>query len=62
MAKVGSALVYDDNPAGTVISWADGKATTLATLSPGAADLYAEGDMVYVPLTQTGELVALKVE
>ena len=62
VAKVGSALVYDDNPAGTVISWADGKATTLATLSPGAADLFAEGDMVYVPLTQTGELVALKLE
>ena len=62
VARVGDALVYDDNPAGTIISWADGKATTLATLSPGAADLYAEGDMVYVPLTQTGELVALKVE
>ena len=62
VAKVGTSLVYDDNPAGTVIAWADGKATTLATLSPGAADLYADGNMVYVPLTQTGELVALKVE
>lgn len=62
VARVGDALVYDNNPAGTIISYAGGKATTLATLSPGAADLFVDGNMIYVPLTQTGELVALKLE
>lgn len=62
VARVGEALIYDNNPAGTIISLVGGKATTLATLSPGAADLYSDGNMVYVPLTQTGELVALKLE
>lgn len=62
VAKIGNALIFNDNPAGTILSYADGKTTTIATLSPGAADLWAEGDTVYVPLTQTGELVALKVE
>lgn len=62
VAKVGEAFVYDDNPAGAINSYAAGKVTTLATLSPGAADLWAEGNVVYVPLTQTGELVALTVQ
>lgn len=62
VARVGDVLVFDDNPAGTILAYANGKATPIATLSPGAADLWAEGNMVFVPLTQTGELVALKVE
>jgi hypothetical protein len=35
---------------------------SLTTLAPGAADLWVEGKVIYVPLTQTGELVALTVE
>lgn len=62
VARVGNALVFDDNPAGTILAYADDKVTTITTLSPGAADLWAEGNVVYVPLTQTGELVALKLE
>jgi hypothetical protein len=62
VAKLGDKLIYDDNPAGAVLAFADGKVSPLSTLSPGSADLWAEGDMIYVPLTQTGELVALKVE
>jgi len=62
VARVGDALVFDDNPAGTVLSYAGDKLTTLATLAPGAADLWAEGNVIYVPMTQTGELVALTVE
>lgn len=62
VARVGNALVFDDNPAGTILAYADDKVTKITTLAPGAADLWAEGNVVYVPLTQTGELVALKVE
>lgn len=62
VARLGNWLVFDDNPAGTVYAWADGKATPVVTLSPGAADLWAEGDRLYVPLTQTGELVALELK
>lgn len=62
VAKVGNAIIFDDNPSGTIYSYADGKATPIITLVAGAADLWAEGNMVYVPLMQTGELVALKVE
>ncbi len=62
VARVGDALVFDDNPAGTIMAYAGDKVTTIITLAPGAADLWAEGNVVYVPLTQTGELVALTVE
>ncbi len=62
VAKVGDALIYDDNPAGAINSYSGGTVTTLVTLAPGAADLWAEGNVVYVPMTQTGELVALTVE
>ncbi|KQW79003.1 hypothetical protein ASC89_11895 [Devosia sp. Root413D1] len=62
VARLGDSLVFDDNPAGTILSYADDKVTTLTTLAPGAADLWVEGKVVYVPLTQTGELVALTVE
>ena len=62
VARLGDSLVFDDNPAGTILSYADDKVTTLTTLAPGAADLWAEGNVLYVPLTQTGELVALTVE
>ena len=62
VARLGDSLVFDDNPAGTILTYADDKVTTLTTLAPGAADLWVEGKVVYVPLTQTGELVALTVE
>lgn len=62
VAKVGDAIIFDDNPSGTIYRYADGKATPIATLVAGAADLWAEGNMLYVPLMQTGELVALKLE
>jgi len=62
VARLGDHLVFDDNPAGTVLTYADDKVTTLTTLAPGAADLWVEGNIVYVPMTQTGELVALTVE
>jgi hypothetical protein len=62
VVRVGDRLIFTDNPTGTIYAYADGAATAIATLAPGAADLWAEGDMLYVPLTQTGELVALKLE
>jgi hypothetical protein len=62
VARIGDWLIFDDNPAGVIYAYADDKATPIATLVPGTADLYAEGNVLYVPLTQTGELVALKVE
>ena len=62
VARVGDSLVFDDNPAGTLYAWANGTATAIATLAPGAADLWAEGNVVYVPMTQTGELIALTLE
>lgn len=62
VARLGDNLVFDDNPAGTILTYATDKVTTLTTLAPGAADLWAEGNVLYVPLTQTGELVALTVE
>jgi len=62
VARIGDWLIFDDNPAGVIYAYADDKAVPIATLVPGTADLYAEGNMLYVPLTQTGELVALKVE
>jgi len=62
VARIGDWLIFDDNPAGVIYAYADDKAVPIATLVPGAADLYAEGNMLYVPLTQTGELVALTVE
>lgn len=62
VARLGDSLVFDDNPAGTILTYADDKVTTLTTLAPGAADLWVEGKVIYVPLTQTGELVALTVE
>lgn len=62
VARLGDNLVFDDNPAGTILAYAADKVTTLTTLAPGAADLWAEGNVLYVPLTQTGELVALTVE
>ena len=62
VARIGDWLIFDDNPAGIIYAYADDKAVPIATLVPGTADLYAQGNMLYVPLTQTGELVALKVE
>ena len=62
VAKVGNSIIFDDNPSGTIYSYADGKATPIITVGAGSADLWAEGNIVYVPLMQTGELVALKVE
>lgn len=62
VARLGDNLVFDDNPAGTILAYAADKVTMLTTLAPGAADLWAEGNVLYVPLTQTGELVALTVE
>ena len=62
VARMGDMIIFDDNPSGTIYAYADGTATAIATIAPGAADLWVEGDMIYVPMTQTGELVALKVE
>jgi sugar lactone lactonase YvrE len=61
VAKLGGDVIFDDNPAGTINSYSGGTVTILATLSPGSADLWVEGNVIYVPLTQTGELVALRV-
>jgi hypothetical protein len=58
---VGDLFVFDDNPSGVIYTYSNDAVSKLTTLAPGAADLFAQGDMVYVPLTQTGELVALKV-
>ncbi|MDB5539843.1 MAG: hypothetical protein JWQ89_1570 [Devosia sp.] len=62
VAKLGNTVVFDDNPTGTIYGYADGKATPITTLGAGTADLWVDGDMLYVPLMQTGELVALKLE
>lgn len=62
VARLGDRLIFDDNPNGVIYAYADDKATSIATLAPGTADLWARGNMLYVPLTQTGELVALRVE
>lgn len=64
VARMGDWLIFDDNPSGTIYAYAEaeGKATTIASIAPGAADLWVEGDMIYVPMTQTGELVALRLE
>ncbi len=61
VAMVGDLIVFDDNPSGVIYTYSNDAVSKLTTLAPGAADLFAQGDMVYVPLTQTGELVALKV-
>lgn len=64
VARMGDWLIFDDNPSGTIYAYAEaeGTASAVATIAPGAADLSVEGDMIYVPMTQTGELVALRVE
>lgn len=62
VARMGETIIFDDNPSGTIYAYADGTATAIATIAPGAADLWVEGDMIYVPMSQTGELVALRVE
>jgi hypothetical protein len=62
VARMGDMIIFSDNPSGTIYAYADGAATAIATIAPGAADLWVEGDMIYVPMTPTGELVALRVE
>lgn len=59
---IAGSLVFSDNPTGTIYTYAGDQPTVLTKLVPGAADLFVSGNMLYVPLTQTGELVALKVE
>ena len=62
VGMVNDMLVFTDNPTGTLYGYQDDKTVELAKLSPGAADLFTHGNTVYVPLTQTGELVALEVK
>lgn len=58
MVVMGDAVIFDDNPTGTIfIHDADGT-RELASVGPGAADLGVMGDMVIVPKLGTGEIVA----
>ena len=62
VGKLGDTIIFNDNPSGKIYAYSGGKATELANAGAGAGDISANADMIYVPLMQAGEVVALKVE
>lgn len=58
MVVVGDAVIFDDNPTGTMFIHDAAGTRELASVGPGAADLGVMGDMVIVPNFGTGEIVA----
>lgn len=58
MVVVGDAVIFDDNPTGTMFIHDDAGTRELASVGGGAADLGVMGDMVIVPNLGTGEIVA----
>lgn len=60
MVVVGDAVIFDDNPTGTMFIHDDAGTRELASVGPGAADLGVMGDMVIVPFLGTGEIAAYR--
>ncbi|MBV7378436.1 hypothetical protein [Maritimibacter dapengensis] len=58
MVVVGDAVIFDDNPTGTMFVHDDAGTRELASVGEGAADLGVMGDIVIVPNLGTGEIVA----
>ena len=60
VGKIGDTLITNVNSSGTLYGYVEGgTAESLIVLTPGAADLYTEGDRVLVPVIGSGELIAL---
>lgn len=60
MVVVGDAVIFDDNPTGTMFIHDAAGTRELASVGPGAADLGVMGNMVIVPNLGTGEIVAYR--
>lgn len=60
---LGDALVFNDNPSGTIYAWRAGApASVLAKVPEGSADISVSGDMIYSPQMQAGEVVAVQIK
>jgi hypothetical protein len=62
IAALGDWLIYDDYQTGRIMGWRDGTLTMLAETAPTAADLDTAGELLLVPITATGEVVAYRIE
>ncbi|MBM1218642.1 hypothetical protein JQU17_00420 [Ponticoccus sp. SC2-23] len=60
MVIVGEAVIFDDNPSGTMFIHDAAGTRELASVGAGAADLGVMGDTVIVPNLGSGEIVAYR--
>lgn len=57
------SIVFNDNPSGTIYAYRFGEpAKVLVQVPQGSADLSVNGDMIYSPQMQAGEIVAVQVK
>lgn len=61
VAALGDWVIYDDWQTGRVMGWRDDALVTLAETAPTSADLGVAGDLLLVPNTTTGEVVAYRL-
>jgi hypothetical protein len=62
IAMLGDWVIYDDYQTGRILGWRDGTLVTLAETAPTAADLDLAGDLLLVPVTAAGEVIAFRLE
>lgn len=61
IARMGDWLIYDDFQTGRILGLQGGSLTTLAETARTAADLGTAGDLLLVPVTATGEIIAYRL-
>lgn len=62
IAALGDWLIYDDHISGRILGFRDGAVTPLGEAAPSAADLGSTGELLLVPVTETGEVIAYRLE
>jgi hypothetical protein len=61
IATLGEWVIYDDYQTGRILGWREDSLTPLAETAPTSADLGTAGELLLVPITATGELVAYRL-
>jgi streptogramin lyase len=62
IAPLGDWLIFGDYQTGRILGWRDDTLTPLAETAPTAADLGSTGELLLVPVTDTGEVIAFRLE
>ncbi|MRX49044.1 hypothetical protein GI374_01045 [Paracoccus sp. S-4012] len=61
IARLGQRVIYDDFQTGRILALSGDELTTLAETARTAADLGTAGDLLLVPVTAAGEVIAYRL-